>query len=127
MEGGARLQLPAYLTAVDDAEEATALYWFITRSGEFQRIEHVSSPENKALFERTVGAIVQGIRAGAFPAVPSDDDEFHATFKNCRFCDFDRICSRRRDYEFLAKEGQPGVEPWRRVALTALGKEPSSG
>jgi len=66
-----------------------------------------------------------GIRAGSFPAVSGDDDEFYGKFKNCRYCDFDRICSRRRDYEQAAKEDDNGVKPWRGVKAAALGEDGS--
>ena len=63
-----------------------------------------------------------GIGAGAFPAVSGEDDEFYAKFENCRYCDYDRICSRRRDLEMAAKEGDPAVGPWLRVEQAALGE-----
>ena len=35
LEGGTRLQLPAYMAAAADAETITPLYWFITAAGEY--------------------------------------------------------------------------------------------
>jgi RecB family exonuclease len=113
---GARLQLPAYLEAVRDAEEAYALYWFISAKGEFQRIGYPASPENRERFARTVEAIVGGIRAGSFPAVSGEENDFYGNFDNCRHCDFDRICSRRRDIELGAKFDDAAILPWRGVA-----------
>jgi CRISPR/Cas system-associated exonuclease Cas4 (RecB family) len=121
LKGGAKLQLPVYLAAVQGAEEATALYWYITQRGDFARIEYTPTPERDARFQATLRAIVDGIRAGAFPAVPNEEDEWKGGFKNCTFCDFDRICSRRRDLEFAAKEEDPGMAPWRNVAAAAGG------
>ena len=119
--GGKKLQLPTYLAAAGDAEEAHALYWFVTQKGGFQSIEYDPSPEQSDAFERTVSAIVGGIRAGSFPAVSGEDDEFYGKFKNCSYCDYDRLCSRRRDHEQAAKEDDGGVAPWRGVETAALG------
>lgn len=118
---GAKLQLPAYLSAVADTESAQALYWFITRKGNYELVPYDPSPENDERFRRTLEAIVAGIRSGAFPAIPRDENEFYASFENCGFCDFDRICSRRRDYEQAAKAGHGDIVPWANVAAVATG------
>ncbi len=117
--GGTKLQLPTYVEAAGDAEEVTAAYWFITHRGDYSFIGYEPTPERQALFERTLTAIVDGVRAGAFPAVPGEEDEFYGGFKNCTFCDYDRICSRRRDYEHEAKVEDGAVSPWLRVGGTA--------
>ncbi|HXH23045.1 MAG TPA: PD-(D/E)XK nuclease family protein [Dehalococcoidia bacterium] len=123
--GGTKLQLPVYALAAGSAEEVRALYWFVSRRGEFKRVHYLDSEANRQRFERTLGAILDGVRAGAFPAVPGDEEDFRvgasqrAGFSNCRFCDFDRICSRRRVYEFQAKAGDAALDPWRRVARVA--------
>jgi hypothetical protein len=119
LRGGTKLQLPVYLAAVSDAEDATALYWFITQRGDFTRVDYQPSAEKDERFQATLRAIVEGIRAGAFPAVPKEEDEFRNRFDNCGFCDFDRICSRRRDLEFEAKREDPRVGPWLGVAVAA--------
>jgi ATP-dependent helicase/nuclease subunit B len=121
LKGGTKLQLPVYLSAVKDAEEATALYWFVTQGGGFLRVEYTPSPENDARYRATLEAILAGIRAGAFPAVPDEENEFYNSFKNCGFCEFDRICSRRRDLEFERKQDDAGVTPWLNVAVAATG------
>jgi len=86
-------------------------------------VPYESSPQRAAAFERTLAAIVTGVRAGSFPAVSGEDDEFYGKFKNCRYCDFDRLCSRRRDHEQAAKQEDPAVRPWRGVEAAALGKD----
>jgi CRISPR/Cas system-associated exonuclease Cas4 (RecB family) len=121
--GGTKLQLPVYLEAVRGVEEAHASYWFTSRKGNFEFVEYQATTENRVRFERTVDAIVTGIRSGAFPAVPGDENEHYGMFDNCRYCDFDRICSRRRDYEFGAKEGE--LAPWQAVAIAARPGEQS--
>ena len=120
--GGTKLQLPTYLEAAKGASEATAFYWFISLRGGFEQIEYVRTPEGDRRFQRTVGAIVGGIGAGAFPAVPGEYDDFSNGFTNCRYCDFDRICARRRDDAFAEKVGDPAVKPWLDVGRVAKGE-----
>ena len=119
---GTKLQLPAYITAVPDADRISALYWFIGQKGGFKQITYEPSPEWDATFRETMLTIVQGIQAGAFPAVPGEEDEFYGGYTNCRYCDFARICSQRRDVEFAEKSSAPGMEPWKRVADAARGE-----
>jgi hypothetical protein len=68
-----------------------------------------------------VKAILDGVWQGAFPAVPGEEDEFYGGFENCKYCDFDRICSVRRDQDFDRKAGDAAMGPWRRVADAARG------
>jgi RecB family exonuclease len=117
--GGTKLQLPVYLAAAGDAEEATALYWYISRRAGFTRFAYEPDADKDARFEATLEAIVSGVRAGAFPAHPGEEDEWKSKFENCGFCDFDRICSRRRDIEYQAKLGHPGMAPWQAVKQAA--------
>jgi RecB family exonuclease len=117
--GGEKLQLPVYLAAAGDAAQATALYWYISRRAGFTRFSYVPDADKDKRFQATLEAIVGGVRAGAFPAVPGDEDEWKAQFGNCGFCDFDRLCSRRRDAEFQAKSEHTGVAPWRAVRQAA--------
>jgi hypothetical protein len=120
--GGTKLQLPFYVLAATGAEHVQALYWFISRRGEFKQVEYDETPENRRRFEATVGAILGARRAGSFPAIPGEENDFYGGFDNCRYCDFDRLCSRRRVYEAQAKSGHPGMDPWRRVGQTARGE-----
>jgi hypothetical protein len=119
LAGGTHLQLPAYLGAARDAEEVTALYWFITHRGGFERIEFENTRENVERFHAAVKAIVDGVRAGAFPAVSGDLNEFRKDWENCRFCDYRRLCSRSRDHQFSAKSGDEAMNPWHTVAAVA--------
>jgi hypothetical protein len=116
---GNKLQLPAYLSVAGDAEQRRALYWFITHKGEFKKVWFEATAENFELFERTVAAIVNGVAAGAFPAVSGDPDDHFGGWENCNFCDFTRVCSRRRDYEFEAKKTDPDFVTWQQVKVSA--------
>ena len=64
---------------------------------------------------------MEGVSRGAFPAVSGEEDDFYGGFDNCKYCDFDRICSRRRDYERATKESDEGFAPWLRVGAVARG------
>jgi hypothetical protein len=59
------------------------------------------------------------VRAGAFPAVPGDEDEYYGTWANCRYCSFDRICSRGREQDFDRFADLDTVAPWRSVGEIA--------
>jgi RecB family exonuclease len=120
---GTKLQLPVYIHAAGDADKVTALYWFITRRAEFKKVEFTPTPQSQARFEATLASISDGLLAGAFPAIPGDDDEFRGGFANCRYCDFDRICSLRRNYELLDKQDDPQIAAWLRVGRIARGEE----
>ena len=116
---GKRLQLPTYISAARDARRVTALYWFITQKGGFREVNYNPHPDLDARFQRTIEAIVSGVRSGAFPAVPGEDNEYYDAFENCGWCDFNRICSRRRDAEYAAKSGDAAMGPWHAVAEAA--------
>jgi len=119
--GGRKLQLPTYLAAAGNAENAVAMYWFITRKGDFTLLSYSQAGANRERFEATLTAIVDGIRGGSFPAVPNEENEWKGGFDNCTYCDFDRICSRRRDIEYSAKASDPSAEAWQAVRLAAEG------
>jgi hypothetical protein len=125
LAGGKKLQLPVYSAAAPDAEEVRALYWFITKKGEFRTVEYPTSPGRPDVFEQTLESILAGIRAGSFPAVSGEDNERYGKFDNCGFCDYDRICSRRRDIELAAKEADESLTPWRAVRMVATGESGS--
>jgi hypothetical protein len=95
------------------------MYWFITQRGGFEQASYVEDPEKRARFEATLQAILAAVRGGAFPAIPSDEDEWRGGFENCTYCDFDRICSRRRDLEYQAKAVDPATAPWSAVGEAA--------
>ena len=97
----------------------------MTRKGGFKFITYEPTPARQEVFQGTVGAIVQGVRSGAFPAVSGDENEFYGGFENCRYCEFDRICSRRRDYELADKMSDDAFSPWLRVGMVARTEDPA--
>ena len=119
--GGRKLQLPTYLAAAGDAETAVAMYWFVSRKGGFGQLEYRQNAAARERFEATLTAIVDGIRGGSFPAVPNEEDEWRGGFENCTYCEYDRICSRRRDIEYSAKESDSAAQAWQAVKFAAEG------
>jgi RecB family exonuclease len=123
--GGKKLQLPIYALAAADATLIKAMYWFISSNGEFKQIDYEEKPDNRKRFEDTVKTILESMQAGAFPAVPGEENEFYNNFENCTYCDFTRICSRRRVYEAEAKSGHADMVAWLDIAKVAKGdKQP---
>ncbi len=118
---GKKLQLAIYSQAAreilgwgDETEtpvEIIAAYAFVTSRGKFQfRPEPPSdynSETNQANFRDTLGAILGGIQTGVFPANPGEFGYYG--YENCRFCDFDSVCSSRRDIEWNRKSGDGAV------------------
>ncbi len=116
---GTKLQLAAYALAVPDATNVESLYWFITERANYEQRGFRVTDDIRERFDAVVGAIATGVARGAFPAVPNSDGG--DVFENCRTCEFDRICSRRRDDEFEDKKNDPGFRPWLDVGATARG------
>lgn len=120
--GGTQLQLGIYAAALSAAEEVevTGRYWFMTQRGEFAAVEYTHSAANAERLEAVVRAIESGVSGGAFPAVPGEEDP-RGGFENCAYCDFDRICSRRRLAEFTNRAADESIRPWARVQEIARG------
>jgi ATP-dependent helicase/nuclease subunit B len=124
LAGGAKLQLPAYLAAAAEADKVTPLYWFISTAGKFTRKPFDASEANMQRYRDTLQAIVAGVRGGVFLAVPGLENTYYGGWDNCRYCDFNRLCSRRRDDEFEVKQHDDAVRPWLGVAEAARGGLP---
>lgn len=117
---GTKLQLATYALAIPDATEVEALYWFVTARGDYQRKGFAVTPEILGRLDAILRSIANGVAQGAFPAVPGA--ERGDVFDNCRYCEFDRICSRRRDDEFERKKGDAAFQAWLAVGATAKGE-----
>ena len=120
---GTRLQLGLYAAALAGGQDinVTGRYWFVTQRAGFGVIEYQHSPGNAARLDATVRAIDRGIRSGTFPAIPGDAAH-PGGFENCRFCDFDRTCSRNRGPEAAMRATDAAVAPWAEVGRVALGE-----
>jgi hypothetical protein len=126
-DGGRRLQLGVYAEAWRAQNggpvEVTGRYWYVSQRGAFDTVDYRHSAANARLLAKVVSAIEEGVRAGVFPAVPGEEDPWYGGFTNCRYCDFDRVCSQRRLTDFTARAGGTSLQPWLRVAVVARGDE----
>jgi len=120
--GGRQLQLAIYSAALGAGPgvNVTGRYWFISQRGEFAVNEYRHTPENAQRLEAVVRAIATGVERGSFPAVPGEENQFGG-FENCAYCDFDRICARRRQADFTARLGDASLVPWAQVTDIAKG------
>lgn len=120
---GQHLQLALYSRAVranlGEDYAVGGAYWCITGRGGFK---HHRLPADRASVDaRLDGAldlIGRGIRSGVFPQVPGEADRV-TTFKNCRRCDFDRVCPAGRDDHWREKQGAPGYQLFLQLAEPA--------
>ena len=106
---GRHLQLVLYARAaranVADADDVRAEFRFVSSRGKFERRQIRADARADERLAEVVQRAADGIRAGVFLPEPGEYDR--GTFKNCRFCDYDRICSTTRDLAWQRKS--PGV------------------
>ncbi len=123
IDKGKRLQLGVYSLAarqmVPGATLVRAAYWFTTKRGEFrffpQDYFNMDDDETAERFRYGATAIVEGIRAGVFPANPGRPGRGGQP-ENCRFCDFDSLCPSRRIDMWERKQGNPLLDSYLRLA-----------
>ena len=123
IDRGKRLQLGVYSLAarqmVPGAALVRAAYWFTTNRGRFQffpRMYFNIDDEGTAdRFRYGVSAIVEGIRAGVFPANPGASGD-RGQPENCRFCDFDSLCPSRRIEIWERKKEDTLLDSYLRLA-----------
>ncbi|MHB8618362.1 MAG: PD-(D/E)XK nuclease family protein [Chloroflexota bacterium] len=97
---GRQIQLALYSRAVRQAlgegVSTGAAYWFVTARAGFKRI---ALPADTAAVDRRLegllAAVAAGVRRGAFPQVPGEEDS--RGWANCAYCAFDRVCPSGRD------------------------------
>jgi ATP-dependent helicase/nuclease subunit B len=106
---GRHLQLVLYARAaranVTDADQVRAEFRFVSSKGKFERRQIVADARAEERLAQVVQHAASGIRAGVFLPKPGDYDR--GTFKNCKFCEYERICSTSRDLAWQRKS--PGV------------------
>ena len=123
IDKGKRLQLGVYSLAarqlVPGAALVRAAYWFTTNRGRFRffpsQYFNIDYDETSERFRYGVSAIVEGIRAGVFPANPGALGD-RGQPENCRFCDFDSICPSRRIDIWERKQKDPLLDSYLRLA-----------
>ena len=119
--GGKFLQLPVYALAFRDQSPVPveASYWFISESASFERKKIVLDEQTYQAFGGIVSTLVETMRAGYFPAVPGEDDwrSTGASWANCRYCPYDRICpsaNRTENWDIVKKD--PGLSAFAGLA-----------
>jgi ATP-dependent helicase/nuclease subunit B len=117
--GGQHLQLALYARALrtqmapsDASLDVSAEFRFITGRGRFQRLKVLGNDDLDARLDRAVQRVADGVGAGVFLPVPGERDR--GTPVNCRYCDYDRVCSATRDEAWERKHDQigPAQGPW---------------
>jgi RecB family exonuclease len=116
---GRHLQLALYgraarVNLAPDSAEVRAEFRFVSSRGRFERRQILVDHQTDARLAEVVGHAASGIRDGAFLPMPGEFDR--GAFSNCRFCEFERICSTSRDEAWRRKS--PGASF---VPLEALG------
>ncbi len=115
-QGGSHLQLAVYATAAAQllgVTDVTAGYWFVTTKGRFAWVGYQVTPELRAEVGAALATIVDGIRAGVFPARPSPDPPY--MWVDCWYCSPDGLSAAeaRRDWE--RKRTDPSLEGYVRL------------
>jgi ATP-dependent helicase/nuclease subunit B len=113
--GGTKLQLAIYAKAVQQYMEglgtplssARASYWYISSRGKFELVTVDASQAMEERLQDVLRVIDEGIRAGAFLAVPGGETETPGrnTWDNCAYCDYDRVCPAAREVVYERKCG----------------------
>lgn len=116
---GTHLQLPIYAYAAraaygESGTHVEAYYWFVGR-GRNQRIGYDVDASVDRVFAGAVRSIVDGIEAGAFPAVPAEPAP--TPFISCPFCDPDGMGTTDRWREWERKFAAPELEGFRSLAV----------
>ena len=95
-KNGRHLQLPIYLMAALrrlEVDEGVAELHFLTRRGEYGRVDITSQQldEWRPQMDALAALVGRHVSAGLFPPRPGNDN------KNCRNCDFQRVCGANID------------------------------
>jgi hypothetical protein len=118
--GGTTLQLGVYSEAAHQllgATDAAAGYWLVNERAADPHRGYPWTDDHRQRFVDVVTAIVDGIEAGVFPAVPGEWDAFRGTYAACRHCDFDPVCPADRGEHAAAKVGAPELRVRSRLLL----------
>ncbi len=123
VKAGLRLQLPVYAAAARQMRGPTAdhvvvaaAYWYVSTRGGFAREQVALDAVTSERFGVVVDHIADGIDAGTFPAVPGEWNSFFGRSTNCRWCEYDRLCSADRIGQWETKADAPELEPFHSLA-----------
>src|SRR5439155_18859151 len=110
---GRHVQLALYARALraalacPDPLEVRAEFRFVTSRAGFKRVQIAATEAVDARLNQVIQTVADGVGAGCFLPVPGQRDR--VGFENCRYCDFDRVCSATRDEAWERKQGDPAA------------------
>ena len=117
VDRGKRLQLPLYALAAQAAhptdQAVHARYWFTSEKGRFESVGYQVDEPVLARLREVLTVVADGIAKGVFPARPGEVDR--QSYKNCGYCDYDRLCQRDRGRQWERKRTAAVLAPY--VAL----------
>ena len=119
---GKLLQLGAYALAAQQRlgqdVDVRSAYWFPTSRGGFNLApsEPLSLKDDKTRqrFGQVFATLASGVRGGFFPANPGKSG--WGGLENCRYCDFDSLCSSRRAVMWSKKKNDKAVAEYVELA-----------
>ncbi|MGI9119446.1 MAG: PD-(D/E)XK nuclease family protein [Acidimicrobiales bacterium] len=115
-QGGRHLQLVVYATAAAQLFEVTdvaAGYWFVTTKGGFDWIGYQVTPAVRAEVGTAVARIIDGIRAGVFPARPPVNPSY--TWVDCGYCSPDGLSTAEARRGWERKRLDPSLQGYVRL------------
>jgi ATP-dependent helicase/DNAse subunit B len=120
VSAGRHVQLALYaralrfgLTNEQELDEIRAEYRFVSSKGGFERRQIVVDSRADTRLVEVVQQAANGIRDGVF--LPRPGERSRGSFENCRFCEYDRICSTTRDEAWQRKRSNASFVPLERL------------
>lgn len=113
VDGGAHVQLALYTRALRAAHpdeqfaSVRAEYRFVSGADIGTRIPVAATQETDRRLEEVVQYAANRVRTGVFLPNPGESSTFG--WKNCGFCDYERVCSTDRDDAFARKAPAAGL------------------
>jgi len=96
-----------------DVQQVDAAFWLIEKPAKDAIVSVTLDVAARRRFIDVATAIVDGIEAGSFPAVPGEWNTWRRTHEACTYCDFNTVCPVDRGEQAEAKS--EAVEPVRRM------------
>lgn len=131
---GTQLQLAAYALATRrwlvevmaaKGPSVDAAYWGVSAKEKFQRVGLTLDYRVEGRLRDALDIVDEGLRSGAFPQVPGDDTQrgTRASWDNCVYCPYTRICPSGRDLIWSSKRKDPASTLHGSLATDADGSE----
>jgi ATP-dependent helicase/nuclease subunit B len=92
-----------------------AEYRFVQATAGYDVVPVELTPELDEALSGVLGTLVSTIGSGCFPPRPGAP-EFGASYKNCRYCDFDSVCTADRSELWERASADPRMKPYSDLA-----------